>query len=38
MPYGFRPGRGPHMANGLMGLGGGWVVDLDIRTDEVGAI
>ncbi|MDE0473505.1 MAG: group II intron reverse transcriptase/maturase [Gammaproteobacteria bacterium] len=40
--YGFRPGRGPHMAlealwRGLMGLGGGWVIDLDIRSffDEV---
>ena len=40
--YGFRPARGPHMAlealwGGLMGLGGGWVVDLDIRSffDEV---
>ena len=40
--YGFRPGRGPHMAlealwHGLMGLGGGWVIDLDIRSffDEV---
>lgn len=40
--YGFRPGRGPHMAlealwRGLMSMGGGWVVDLDIRSffDEV---
>ena len=40
--YGFRPARGPHMAlealwRGLMSMGGGWVVDLDIRSffDEV---
>ena len=40
--YGFRPGRGPHMAlealwRGLMSMGGGWVIDLDIRSffDEV---
>jgi group II intron reverse transcriptase/maturase len=40
--YGFRPGRGPHEAlealwRGLMSLGGGWVIDLDIRSffDEV---
>ena len=40
--YGFRPGRGPHMAlealwQGLMDMGGGWVIDLDIRSffDEV---
>ena len=40
--YGFRPGRGAHMAlealwRGLMSMGGGWVVDLDIRSffDEV---
>jgi len=34
--YGFRPGRSAHQAlealwRGLMGMGGGWVVDLDIR-------
>jgi group II intron reverse transcriptase/maturase len=33
--YGFRPGRSPHQAlealwKGLMDMGGGWVVDLDI--------
>ena len=40
--YGFRPGRGPHMAlealwQGLMDMGGGWVIDLDIQSffDEV---
>lgn len=40
--YGFRPGRGPHDAlealwRGLMSHGGGWVIDLDIRSffDEV---
>ena len=40
--YGFRPGRGPHQAlealwRGLTRLGGGWVIDLDIRNffDEV---
>ena len=40
--YGFRPARGPHEAlealwRGLMSLGGGWVIDLDIRSffDEV---
>ena len=39
---GFRPGRGPHMAlealwRGLMSMGGGWVIYLDIRSffDEV---
>ncbi len=35
--YGFRPGRSAHDAleslwQGLMNLGGGWVVDLDIRS------
>lgn len=35
--YGFRPGRGAHQAltalwQGVMGLGGGWVIDLDIRS------
>jgi group II intron reverse transcriptase/maturase len=35
--YGFRPGRGPHDAlealwRGLMGIGGGWVIDLDIQS------
>jgi len=35
--YGFRPGRGPHQAlealwRGLMEIGGGWVVDLDIQS------
>ena len=34
--YGFRPGRGAHQAlqalwDGLMKLGGGWVIDLDIE-------
>ena len=34
--YGFRPGRGAHQAlerlwRGLMDIGGGWVVDLDIQ-------
>ena len=34
--YGFRPGRGAHQAldalrEGLMELGGGWVIDLDIE-------
>lgn len=34
--WGFRPGRSPHLAldalwRGLMGLGGGWIIDLDIR-------
>ena len=34
--YGFRPGRSAHGAleylrNGLMNLGGGWIIDLDIR-------
>jgi group II intron reverse transcriptase/maturase len=34
--YGFRPGRSAHDAleclrNGLMNLGGGWIIDLDIR-------
>jgi len=34
--YGFRPGRSAHMAleaiwNGLMDMGGGWVMDVDIR-------
>ncbi len=34
--FGFRPGRSAHQAldalwRGLMGLGGGWVIDLDIR-------
>ena len=34
--YGFRPGRGAHQAlealwKGLMNLGGGWVIDLDIE-------
>jgi RNA-directed DNA polymerase len=34
--YGFRPGRSAHDAlqalwDGLMGLGGGWIIDLDIR-------
>ena len=40
--YGFRPGRGAHQAlealwGGLMSLGGGWVIDLDIQSffDEV---
>lgn len=35
--YGFRPGRGAHQAlealwQGLMELGGGWVIDLDIQS------
>jgi len=35
--YGFRPGRGPHQAlevlwRGLMSIGGGWVIDLDIQS------
>ena len=35
--YGFRPGRGAHQAlealwRGLMELGGGWVIDLDIEN------
>jgi RNA-directed DNA polymerase len=35
--YGFRPGRSPHQAlealwRGLMDLGGGWVIDLDIQS------
>jgi len=35
--YGFRPGRGAHQAlaalwRGLMEMGGGWVIDLDIRS------
>lgn len=35
--YGFRPGRGPHQAlealwGGLMDIGGGWVIDLDIQS------
>lgn len=35
--YGFRPGRSAHQAleaiwKGMMGMGGGWVVDLDIRS------
>jgi len=34
--YGFRPGRSAHMAlealrSGLMQIGGGWVIDLDVR-------
>ncbi len=34
--YGFRPGRNPHMAiekmrNELMKMGGGWIIDVDIR-------
>lgn len=34
--YGFRPGRSAHMAletiwSGLMAMGGGWVLDVDIR-------
>jgi group II intron reverse transcriptase/maturase len=34
--YGFRPGRSAHQAldalwKGLMGMGGGWVLDVDIR-------
>ena len=41
--YGFRPGRGAHQAldalwRRLMDYGGGWVIDLDIRSffDQVG--
>lgn len=35
--YGFRPGRGAHQAlqglwKGLMGIAGGWVIDLDIQS------
>ena len=35
--YGFRPGRGPHQAlqdlrDGLMGMGGGWVLEVEIRN------
>ena len=35
--YGFRPGRSAHQAlealwKGLMGLGGGWVVEVDIKS------
>jgi RNA-directed DNA polymerase len=35
--YGFRPGRGAHQAlealwKELMGIGGGWVIDLDIQS------
>ena len=35
--YGFRPGRSAHQAldalwRGLMDMGGGWVIDLDIRS------
>jgi group II intron reverse transcriptase/maturase len=35
--YGFRPGRSAHQAlaalwDGMMGMGGGWVLDLDIRS------
>jgi group II intron reverse transcriptase/maturase len=35
--YGFRPGRGAHQAlealwKALMDIGGGWVIDLDIRS------
>ena len=35
--YGFRPGRSAHQAlealwKGLMNIGGGWVIDLDIRA------
>jgi len=35
--YGFRPGRSPHQAletlwQGLMKIGGGWVIDLDIQS------
>ena len=34
--YGFRPGRGAHQAldalwRGLMAMGGGWIIDLDIQ-------
>ena len=35
--YGFRPGRSAHQAldalwRGLMAMGGGWIIDLDIRS------
>ena len=35
--YGFRPGRSAHLAlealwSGLMDIGGGWVIDLDIQN------
>ena len=35
--YGFRPGRSAHQAlealwQGLMGMGGGWIIDLDIQS------
>ncbi len=35
--YGFRPGRGAHQAlealwRGLMNIGGGWVIDMDIQS------
>ena len=35
--YGFRPGRSAHQAlgalwKGLMGIGGGWLIDVDIRS------
>jgi len=35
--YGFRPGRSAHQAlealwKGLMGMGGGWVLDLDVQS------
>ena len=35
--YGFRPGRSPHQAldalwKGLMGIRGGWVIEVDIRS------
>lgn len=35
--YGFRPGRSPHQAldvlwRGLMAMGGGWIIDLDIES------
>ena len=35
--YGFRPGRSAHQAlealwQGLMGVGGGWIIDLDIQS------
>ncbi len=35
--YGFRPGRSPHQAldalwKGLMGMRGGWVIEVDIRS------
>jgi group II intron reverse transcriptase/maturase len=35
--YGFRPGRSPHQAinalwKGLMDLGGGWVLDVDVQS------